>query len=100
MVVVTINYRLGALGWFTHPAIQDLQQGKDAASNFGTLDIIQALRWVQDNIQGFGGNSNNITVFGESAGAHNSYALLASPLAKGPVPSGDRPVRLHHQQQC
>ena len=83
VVVVTINYRLGALGWFTHPAIQDLQQGTDAASNFGTLDIIQALRWVQDNIQGFGGDSNNITVFGESAGAHNSYALLASPLAKG-----------------
>lgn len=83
VVVVTINYRLGALGWFTHPAIQDLQEGKDAASNFGTLDIIQALHWVQDNIRKFGGDRGNITVFGESAGGHNSYALLASPLAKG-----------------
>ena len=55
VVVVTTNYRLGALGWFTHPAIQGLQEGLDKTSNFGTLDIIQSLKWVQKNIQKFGG---------------------------------------------
>jgi para-nitrobenzyl esterase len=83
VVVVTINYRLGALGWFTHPAIQGPQHGLDKASNFGTLDIIESLKWVQRNIQSFGGDANNVTVFGESAGAHNTLALLASPLSKG-----------------
>ncbi|MDG0971953.1 MAG: carboxylesterase family protein [Porticoccaceae bacterium] len=83
VVVVTINYRLGALGWFTHPAIQGPQDGLDKASNFGTLDIIESLKWVQRNIQSFGGDANNVTVFGESAGAHNTLALLASPLSKG-----------------
>ena len=89
VIVVTINYRLGALGWFTHPAIQGLQagvdglDGLDSTSNFGTLDIIQALQWVQDNIAQFGGDANNVTIFGESAGGHNVYTMLASPLAKG-----------------
>lgn len=83
VVVVTINYRLGALGWFTHPAIQGLQEGIDKTSNFGTLDIIESLKWVQKNIAKFGGDANNVTVFGESAGAHNTLALLASPLSKG-----------------
>ena len=86
VVVVAINYRLGALGWFTHPAIQGLQgdkNGRDKASNFGHLDIIQSLKWVRDNIAGFGGDANNVTIFGESAGGHNVYALLASPLSKG-----------------
>jgi len=83
VIVVTINYRLGALGWFTHPAIQGMQTGLDGASNFGTLDIIQALHWVQDNIAQFGGDANNVTIFGESAGGHNVYTMLASPLAKG-----------------
>ena len=83
VVVVAINYRLGALGWFTHPAIQGQQTGEDQTSNFGHLDIIQSLKWVRDNIAGFGGDAGNVTVFGESAGAHNVYALLASPLAKG-----------------
>lgn len=83
VVVVTINYRLGALGWFTHPAIQDFQQGLDKTSNFGLLDIIQALKWVRENIHHFGGNANSVTIFGESAGGHNVLALLASPLTKG-----------------
>ena len=83
MLVVTINYRLGPLGWFTHPAIQGLQNGLDKTSNFGTLDIIEALKWVQENIQNFGGDPDNITIFGESAGGHNVLSLLASPLAEG-----------------
>lgn len=83
VVVVSINYRLGALGWFTHPAIQGLQEGLDKTSNFGSLDIIEALKWVQSNIAEFGGNPDNVTIFGESAGAHNVYTLLASPLSKG-----------------
>ena len=83
VVVVTTNYRLGALGWFTHPAIQGAQDGLDKASNFGTLDIIQSLKWVKNNIAQFGGDANNVTIFGESAGGHNVLTLLASPLAEG-----------------
>ena len=83
VVVVSTNYRLGALGWFTHPAIQDEQSGLDKTSNFGTLDIIEALKWVKGNIDSFGGDPDNVTIFGESAGGHNVYALLASPLADG-----------------
>ena len=83
VVVVTVNYRLGALGWFSHPAIQETQTGLDQSSNFGTLDLIAALKWVQQNIHKFGGNSKNVTIFGESAGGHNVFALLASPLSKG-----------------
>ena len=83
VIVVVINYRLGPLGWFTHPAIQDFQDGLDKTSNFGTLDIISALEWVNKNISLFGGNSNNITIFGESAGAHNVLSLLVSKNAKG-----------------
>ena len=83
VLVVTINYRLGPLGWFTHPAIQGLQDGLDKTSNFGTLDIIEALKWVKNNIQNFGGDPENITIFGESAGGHNVLSLLASPLADG-----------------
>ena len=83
VVVVAINCRLGGLGWFTHPAIQGEQSGTDQTSNFGQLDIIQSLKWVRDNIAGFGGDAENVTIFGESAGAHNVYALLASPLAEG-----------------
>ena len=83
VVVVTINYRLGPFGWFTHPSIQDFQMGIDKASNFGTLDIIEALKWVQKNISFFGGDPENVTIFGESAGGHNVYSLLVSKEAKG-----------------
>ncbi|MDB9747606.1 carboxylesterase family protein [Gammaproteobacteria bacterium] len=83
VVVVSINYRLGPFGWFTHPAIQGLQTGIDKSSNFGTLDIIEALKWVQSNISLFGGDPDNVTIFGESAGGHNVLSLLASHQAKG-----------------
>ena len=83
VIVVTINYRLGPFGWFTHPSIQRLQEGDDKSSNFGTLDIIAALKWVQSNISLFGGNPDNITIFGESAGGHNVLSLIASKKAEG-----------------
>jgi len=83
VIVVSINYRLGPLGWFSHPAIQNLQNDIDKTSNFGTLDIIFALEWVNKNISLFGGNSDNITIFGESAGGHNVLSLLVSSKAKG-----------------
>jgi para-nitrobenzyl esterase len=83
VIVVTINYRLGAFGWFTHPSIQDNQSGIDKTSNFGTLDIIEALKWVNKNITYFGGDPDNVTIFGESAGGHNVLSLLVSPQAKG-----------------
>jgi len=83
VIVVRINYRLGPFGWFTHPAIQNLQNGIDKTSNFGTLDIVSALKWVNINIHRFGGNPNNITIFGESAGGHNVYSLMVNDQAKG-----------------
>ena len=83
VIVVSINYRLGPFGWFTHPSIQNLQSGIDTTSNFGTLDIIAALEWVKLNISFFGGDPNNITIFGESAGGHNVLSLLVTKQAKG-----------------
>ena len=83
VVLIRINYRLGPFGWFTHPAIQDLQDGIDKTSNFGTLDIISALEWTNQNIEQFGGDPNNITIFGESSGGHNVLSLLVSERAKG-----------------
>jgi len=83
VIVVRVNYRLGPFGWFTHPAIQSFQNGQDATSNFGTLDLVMALKWVNKNITAFGGNKNNITIFGESAGGHNVLSLLTAKQAKG-----------------
>ena len=81
MVVVTINYRLGALGFFAHPALEKERPGGPA--NFGLLDQIAALQWVQKNIAAFGGDPAQVTVFGQSAGAQSVLALMASPLATG-----------------
>ena len=83
VIMVRINYRLGPFGWFTHPTIQGLNTGLDKTSNFGTLDIIAALEWVKANISLFGGNPENVTVFGESAGGHNVLSLLVSKEAEG-----------------
>ena len=81
VVVVTFNYRLGALGFFSHPALDAAVP--NGPVNFGLLDQIAALRWVRDNIEAFGGDAKNVTIFGESAGAASVLALYASPLAQG-----------------
>lgn len=80
-VVVTINYRLGHLGFFAHPALE----GEDGERlyNFGLMDQIAALRWVQENIASFGGDRDNVTLFGESAGARSVMSLMTSPKAHG-----------------
>lgn len=82
VVLVTINYRLGRLGFFAHPALAG--KGPDGTlANFGLMDQIAALKWVRANIGAFGGDPKNVTVFGELAGAASVNYLLASPLARG-----------------
>jgi para-nitrobenzyl esterase len=84
VVLVTINYRLGLLGWMSHPALRgEGRSERDASGNYGILDMIAALEWVQNNIASFGGDPDNVTIFGESAGGRNVFALMASPLADG-----------------
>jgi len=84
VVVVTLNYRLGPLGWFRHAALrEEADDRSEASGNFALLDIMQALRWVKTNIRAFGGNPENVTLFGESAGARNILMLLRSPVAGG-----------------
>ncbi len=84
VIILSVQYRLGPLGWFSHEALRKTAATPlDKAANFGLLDQIAALTWIKDNIAAFGGDPNNITIFGESAGGHNVAALLASPLAKG-----------------
>lgn len=77
IVVVTIQYRLGPLGWLYHPALRD-GSSDDNTGNFGTLDIIAALQWVQENIRQFGGDAEAVSVAGESAGGANILSLMLS----------------------
>jgi para-nitrobenzyl esterase len=84
VVVVTVHYRLGVLGWFSHPALaRDAATPEEASGNWATLDLIHALGWVQENIAAFGGDPDRVTIFGESAGGIDVYSLLLSPLASG-----------------
>lgn len=80
-VVVNFNYRLGQLGFFAHPALE--AERPNGPMNFGLLDQIAALKWVQRNIAAFGGDPDNVTIFGESAGAQSVLALMVSPPARG-----------------
>jgi para-nitrobenzyl esterase len=80
VVVVSINYRLGALGWLH---LGHLDPPTPRSGNNGLLDQIAALRWVRDNIAGFGGDPDNVTIFGESAGAMSVGTLLGTPAAEG-----------------
>ena len=80
VTVVTINYRLGALGFLAHPALAD---ANGQSGDYGLMDQQAALRWVQRNIASFGGNPHDVTVFGESAGGLSTLSQVASPQAKG-----------------
>jgi para-nitrobenzyl esterase len=82
VVVVTVNYRLGLLGFLAHPALAR-ESPQRSSGNYGLLDQIEALRWVRRNIAAFGGDPRRVTVFGHSAGGDSVAQLLASPLARG-----------------
>ena len=82
VVLVTINYRLGVMGYMAHPSLSK-SDPNGVSGNYGTLDQIAALEWVQKNINSFGGDPNNVTIFGESAGAWSVTELMATPLAGG-----------------
>ncbi|HEV7384094.1 MAG TPA: carboxylesterase family protein, partial [Phenylobacterium sp.] len=83
VVLVTVNYRLGHLGAFDHPAITREAGGKRAIGAYAQMDQVAALQWVRRNIASFGGDPGRVTIFGESAGSFSVNLLMASPLAKG-----------------
>jgi para-nitrobenzyl esterase len=80
VVLVTFNYRLGPFGYLAHPA---LTEEAGTSGNYGLMDQAAALRWVRDNIRSFGGDPDNVTIFGESAGAQSISELMAAPMADG-----------------
>jgi para-nitrobenzyl esterase len=82
VVVVSLNYRLGVFGYLSRPDL-DAESNGQKSGMYGIQDQIAALQWVRDNISAFGGDPSNVTVFGESAGAHAAGLLMSSPLAKG-----------------
>jgi para-nitrobenzyl esterase len=81
VVLVSINYRVGVMGFFAHPELS--KENNNASGNYGLMDQIAALKWVQNNITTFGGDPANVTIAGQSAGSMSVNCLVASPLAKG-----------------
>jgi para-nitrobenzyl esterase len=82
VIVVSMNYRLGIFGFFVHPELT-AESPQHASGNYGLLDQVAALKWVNTNIARFGGDPSNVTIFGESAGSISVSALMASPTARG-----------------
>lgn len=82
VVIVTINYRLGPLGFLAHPALS-AESEHNSSGNYGLLDKISALQWVRSNIGAFGGDAGNVTIFGQSAGSQSVCSLMVSPQAEG-----------------
>jgi para-nitrobenzyl esterase len=102
VILVSVNYRLGRLGFFAHPALTK-EDPKAVVGNYGILDQIEALRWVQANIGAFGGDAKNVTIFGESAGAICVNLIMLAPQAHGLFAKaasesgfGRRPLKLVH----
>jgi para-nitrobenzyl esterase len=84
VVVVTIQYRLGILGWLSHPALQrGATTPEERSGNWGTLDVVRALEWIRDDIAAFGGDPERVTIFGQSAGGIQVYSMLLAPAARG-----------------
>ena len=106
VILVTLNYRLGPLGFFAHPAITGAAKPDEPLHNYGLMDQIAALEWVKRNIAAFGGDPSTVTLFGESAGGEDTLALMATPsaaglFAKAIVESGggwERPVTLARRE--
>ena len=82
VVVVTVNYRLGSLGFLAHPAFR-AENAAGSAGNYGLMDVLAALRWVQQNVRRFGGDPSRVMVFGTSAGGSQTCAVAASPAGRG-----------------
>ena len=82
VILVTVNYRLGIFGFLAHPELT-VESAHHASGNYGLMEQVLALHWVRDNIAKFGGDANNVTVFGQSAGSMDTSMLMTSPLAKG-----------------
>lgn len=82
VVLVTVNHRLGAFGYLSHPLLT-AESGYNGSGNYGQMDLVMALQWVRDNIAAFGGNPGNVTIFGQSGGGGKTYSLMNSPMATG-----------------
>ena len=96
VVLVTVNHRLGAFGYLSHPLLT-AESGYNGSGNYGQMDLVMALQWVRDNIAAFGGNPGNVTIFGQSGGGGKTYSLMNSPMAAGlfhkaVVQSGASPI--------
>ncbi|WP_339799876.1 carboxylesterase family protein [uncultured Marinobacter sp.] len=82
VVLVTVNHRLGPFGYIGHPLLTE-ESDYNGSGNYGQMDLVLALKWVQDNIAAFGGDPDNVTIFGQSGGGGKTYALMNSPRATG-----------------